>query len=163
MADAAEAPVPCRVVGVEHRIEVRPVAEVGVRDDPAHHRALAAFGLAGDEGGLTDRREGVADAAVVGRAALDEHGVDDVVPAAEIGFEICQPIWERASDRPEMVMRIDDRCIGIDDVFDHGVEPLLASGRRRSGTHLGEPTPAPMSRLQPASVAVLGATFIARG
>jgi hypothetical protein len=60
----------------------------------------------------------------VHRAAIDIDGGDDVVARGDVGGHLLDQIAMAAI--PEMMMRIDDRPRGIDDLFLILREPVLA-------------------------------------
>ncbi len=131
VTDAAQSTVGRVRVGGEGLVEMVGIGEVDVRDDPTHHLAVRRFGRRRDEHGLTDRSQMLGPVAPVVRVALDEDRVDDVVPRRQVGLEFGQPVRQRAALRPEVVVRIDDRQIGVDHVLDHRCQPLLGSGLHR--------------------------------
>ena len=137
MADPAKATVARRDVGIEHGIEMRRITQVGVGDDAPHHLTSATFGFACDEHGLSHRRERSVGAAVVRRPTFDEDRVDHVVSAAEVCLEVGESVRHRPSRRPQMVVGVDDRRVGVDDRLDQRVEPFLRGGfvTRCSGHH----------------------------
>ena len=149
MADAAEQALAGLVMGVEHLVQVIVVAQVGVGDDAADQPVGVAERLAGDEPGLPEWRPVVRVVAVVRGMALDEHGADHTVTATDgIGVQLLQPVGERATRRPEVVVRVDDAPAGVDDLLIDEVEPLLGHrfGHARclaSAKHLSRRGPAP--------------------
>jgi hypothetical protein len=69
----------------------------------------------------------------VGRTTLDEHRRFDAMAAVDIGFEFGQPVRQRAAFGPQVVVRIDDRRVGVDHLLGHLVEPGLRPGDRAAG------------------------------
>ena len=83
-------------------------------------RAVAAAGAhrrdAIGELDLADRAQRFGPAGAVHRAAVDIDGGDDVVAGCDVGGHLLDHVAQAAAV-PEMVMRIDDRPRGIDDLF----------------------------------------------
>ena len=91
-----------------------------------------------DELDLTHRLQRRIGPGPVERAAFHEHGADNVVAAVRIGMECIERVVRRRNQRldkrmqrlrehadqraqvPQMVVRIDDRQIGFDDLFSNG-------------------------------------------
>jgi hypothetical protein len=64
---------------------------------------------------------------------LNEDGLDDVVP----GVDICQQFVEQLATArmvPEMMVRVDDRQIGPEDLLGELTEPIGIGQRARIGT-----------------------------
>ena len=90
---------------------------------PYWPEALCAA-LAVHELDLADRLHLVRSAGAEHRLAFEEHRRDDVVAAAEVGQQLGQEIEAARRRVPEMMVRIDDRQLGLE---------------RRLGRPLGEP------------------------
>ena len=126
MADAAEARAH-RHVRVEHLADGRAELQVGVADDAragAHLAVVAARALrrdAGDELRLTDRPQRLRPVAAIHRAALNEDGLAHI----EVGRVFKQLVEKvaRAREVPQVVVRIDDRQVGLNRRFVRRREP----------------------------------------
>src|SRR6516162_1672020 len=59
----------------------------------------------------------------IARTSLDEHGRDDVVPRVDVGQEFVEQI-AAARVLPEMMVRVDDRQIGLEDLLGQLLEPF---------------------------------------
>ncbi|MHC2496959.1 hypothetical protein ACVI8K_003875 [Bradyrhizobium barranii subsp. barranii] len=86
--------------------------------------ACAHGGDAVGELDFADRPECLRPVCAIHRTAVDIDGGDDVVPGGDIGRHLLDQIALPAI--PEMVMRIDDRPQGIDDLLLILREPVLA-------------------------------------
>ena len=65
---------------------------------------------------LADRAERLRPVRAIHRAAIDIDGGDDVVAGGDVGGHLLDHVAQPAAV-PEMVMRIDDRAGGVDDLF----------------------------------------------
>ena len=131
MAHAAKPAAAGAHMRQQYRLD--PVAEgqIGVADDAGRDPGLAVIargahrGDAGDELGLADRPHLGGAVRAVHRMAFDEHGGDDVVAAVEVGQQFVEQIAVPAA-QPQMMVRVDDRQIGIEDRLRRGRgEPCL--------------------------------------
>ncbi len=127
IADPAEEPASGCDVRVEDLVEVRQ-PEVGLADQSGD-QAAAALGRVRDELGLADRREIRRSGGAVGGVALHEHRLLDPVPTPHVGEQGVQLVREHAPARPQMMVRVDDALIGVDDVFDDQRAPRIRTGR----------------------------------
>ena len=110
-----------------------PMPQIDIADDAgdAARRAVFARGAhrrdAGDELGLAERFQLLRAVGAVHLAAFHEAGRDDVVAAAEIGQQILEQVAV-ARPVPQMMVRIDDRQIGFEDLLAALVEPIRPHG-----------------------------------
>ncbi len=148
VADAAQSAARRLEMRIEHVVQAR-VRQVGVRDDATHHGPRRSLRLRGHELGLADGGEPLVPAGAVPRSALHEDRVDHVVPVTDVREQLVEAVRQRTTLGPQMVVRIDDRRVRIDDVLDDRIEPFLAPWKRRGVTHLDEPSQAPIRRSQP--------------
>ena len=128
---------------------LRAVAEqqIDVADDAGADRGLAVAAARGHrrhaigELDLADGPERLRAVRAVHRAAIDIDGGDDVVAGGDVGRHLLDHVAQAAAV-PEMVMRIDDRAGGIDDLLGVlrqpvfawiGVEPALGGGCSADG------------------------------
>ena len=143
MADATKETGTSVDVGVEHIVE-RCRSQVGGGDDAGDRRPVRipveqVGGRCDDEPGFADRGHRIGVSVRVAGAALDEHGLHDVVARAVVGHEFVDAVGERQSWRPEVVVWVDDRAGRIDRLFRGGVEPVRGH-RNRHGGHGRTPT-----------------------
>jgi transposase len=83
--------------------------------------------------GLTDRAEFIGPIGAIHCDALDEDGRDDVIAAVHICKQVIEEIARaEAWSVPQVVMRIDDRQIGFEDLLIPAVEPVLAHGQNHA-------------------------------
>ncbi len=130
MAHAAKAAAAGPQLRQQHRLD--PVAErqIGIADDAGGDPGLAVIARrahrrdAGDEVGLADRAHLGRAIRPVHRAAFLEHGRDNVMAGVEVGEQFVEQIGVVAA-LPQMMVRIDDRQVGIED--------RLGRGRRQPG------------------------------
>ena len=107
------------------------VAQIDMADDAgadfggAVAAGCAHRGDAVDEFGFADRPEGFGAAGAVHRAALHEHGRNDVVAAVGVGEQVVEHVGP-VRPLPQMVVRIDDRQGGVEDLFHAAGEPVVA-------------------------------------
>ena len=99
--------------------------------DDARDQSAAALGLGGDPLGLSHGRERGRAVGAVGGAALHEHGAFDPVPAADVGEQVGEAVRERSAG-PQVMVRIDDAPLGIDDRLVHERTPLVGARPRRA-------------------------------
>ena len=117
----------------KHRLDAVAQRQIRVADDAGADLGLAvdAAGAHGgdavDELGLADRAQLFGAVGAIHRAGLHEDGRDDVVAAVGVGQQLVEQIAP-AGSIPEMVMRIDDRQVGLEDRLVAPVEPILADG-----------------------------------
>ena len=145
VADAAETVAAGVDMGFEDAIDGGAEAQVGVADDAgadaagAVDAAGAHGGGAVDEFGFADGAEVLGAIGLVEGAGLDEDGGDDVVSARDIGEQVMRHVAPVRAV-PQMVVRVDDRQGGVDDVLVEEIEPVLAhreigAGRRWGAAH----------------------------
>ena len=109
---------------------------------PAMHRVLpylpgsAHRRDAVDEFGLAERLQLLRAVGAVHLAAFLKTGRGDVVAAADIGQQILEQIAV-AGPVPHVMVRVDDRQIGLDDLLAPAVEPILADRRVAAGRDRG--------------------------
>lgn len=122
------------LVRVEHRVE-RILAQVGESHD-ARAGTGRPIGAGGGELrdqvhhlGLAHRPKRLRPVRRLHPAALQEHGGDDVVAGRQIRDEFVEQVTALRAVMPEVVMRIDDRQSGLDDVLMHLREPVGPHGR----------------------------------
>ena len=135
VADAAKAPAADREFGFQHIAHARADGQVGVADDRLGDAAGAIIARrahrrdAVDELDLAHRRHLRGAVLAVHRAAFEEDGGDDVVPAADIGQQLGQKIAAALRRIPEMMVRVDDRQIRL--------QRRLARPLRQPGLQVG--------------------------
>ena len=94
-------------------------------DDAADDLTVRALRLAGDELGLADRRELVVLSGRRRRRTRRTRSLDDVCPSLGVGVQVGEAVGQRPAGRPQVMVRVDDRRIGVDDLLDDDVEPRL--------------------------------------
>ncbi len=144
----------CGDVRAQHVLDAF-MAEVDMADDAGAgaHLAIDAArrhrGDAVDELGLADRPQRVGPVGAVHRAAFHVDGADHLVAAVEIGQQLVEQIARDVADDvheavlgrrqvlqdrrrpvPQMMMRVDDRQVGLEDGLGHVISP-----RRSGGSH----------------------------
>ena len=134
MADAAEQPAPCRLVGRQRLDQQGAAPQVGMAHDAGDLGAAATVtagaGQAGDEVGFADRFQMLGAVFAVSRPAFDEHGLDDVVAGAGVGPQVGQQVARTAAHRgPQVVVGVDDGPVGVDRRFARQVQPGGAAGK----------------------------------
>ena len=85
------------------------------------------------EFGLADGFQAVGTVLAVAGAALDEHGLLDVVPGARVRPQVLQQVGRppgQMARRPQVVVGIDDRPFGFYDLLGDLGEPGLGAGGR---------------------------------
>ncbi len=142
MPNPAEAAVAGCDLRLQHGFRAVAEQEIDVADDAGADRGLAVPAARGHrrdavgEFDLADRTERLRSTRAVHRAAIDIDGRDDVVARRDVGRHLLDHVAQPATI-PEMVMRVDDRTLGIDDFFRVlrkpvfawiGVEPALRGG-----------------------------------
>ena len=85
-------------------------------------RRSPSSAIAADELAFADRPHLLGTAGAIARAALDEHGRDDVVAGVDVGQELVEQI-AAARVIPQMMVRVDDRQIGIENLLGELAEP----------------------------------------
>ena len=120
LADAAKPSAGRSDLAFEHPIDIRQ-PQIGEADDAGANLGLAAAPVAllgdrSDELAFADRAQFLGTAGAIARTALDEHARDDVVARAHIGQQFVEQI-AAARVIPEMMVRVDDRQIGLDDLL----------------------------------------------
>src|SRR4051794_27794561 len=153
MPNAAEAAVAGNNLRFQHRPGAVAEQEIDVADDAGADRGLAvsaARGHRGDAVGeldLADRAERLRAVRAVHRAAIDIDGGDDVMAGGDVGNYLLDQIAQSTAV-PEMMMRIDDRARGVDDLFGMlrqpvfariGIKPAGRSGRRADSHEVSLP------------------------
>ena len=138
-------PPPARICASSTSPRAAAEAKIDVTDDAgADFRVAVAAGRAHrgdavDELGFADRAEFLGPAGAMHRAALHEHGADDVMAAVGVRQQIIEhvaPAWPF----PQMMVRIDDRQRRLQDRFGPPREPVVAdrqigAGLARGGAH----------------------------
>ena len=131
MPDAAEAAIAGGDFRFQHGPRRLAQQEIDVADDAGADRgrtvaaACAHRSRAIGEFNFAHGAQGLRSAGAVHRAGLDIDGRDDVVAGGDVGGDILDQI-ALAAAIPEMMMRVDDRARGIDDLFRALGEPVLA-------------------------------------
>ncbi len=131
MANAAEAPAAGAIERRQHRLDaaaehqVRMANDARAGADVAVDAARRHGGDAVDELDLADRLHLVRPVGAQHRARLHEHGGDDVVAAVGIGEQVVEQIAP-ARAIPQMMVRIDDRQIGLEDRLGAARKPVVA-------------------------------------
>ncbi len=124
---------------LQHPLDRRAEREVGVADD-----AGADLGLAVGPGGghrrntigeldLADRLQLGGTFGAIHREPFQVHRRGDVVAAAGVSEQLGQEIAAGLGPVDQVMMRVDDRQIGLDDLFAAAVEPVLANRKVRAG------------------------------
>jgi len=126
LADAAKPPTGRDDLPFKHRFDIEQ-PQIGEADDAGANFGLAAapvalIGNRPDELAFADRAHFLGTAGPIARTTLDEHGRDDVVPRVDVGQEFVEQI-AAARVIPEMMVRIDDRQIGPEDLLGQLAEP----------------------------------------
>src|SRR6267142_1679016 len=132
--DAAKAPTGGSDVLFEHRIDISAQAQVGKPDDSRVDAAarLSPRRFLADGGNspcFSDRAQVIRPFGAIPVAALNENGCLDVVAAVEISKQIIEEVAV-AGDLPEVMVGIDDRQRGIDDLLAQPRQPPSVDGRR---------------------------------
>ena len=131
MPDAAEAAVAGDDFGFQHRLGAVAEQQIDVADDAGADRGLAVAAAGGHrrdavgEFDLADRAERFRPVGAVHRAAIDIDGGDDVVAGGDVGRHLLDHVAQAAAV-PEMMMRIDDRARGVDDLLGMLRKPVFA-------------------------------------
>ena len=139
IADTAKAPAGRLDVRIEGVVEMCAIGQVDMPDDAGNGRPVRVLRgepiRAGcDEFGLTDASQVGGAFGAIRSVALHEQRGNDVMAARGIGRELGRTVEQRSADRPQMVVRVHDRSLGIDDRLDDLVEPsLIAFGDRLVG------------------------------
>ena len=146
LPDAREAPAAGDHVTFQQRL--RAVAEHQI--DPAHHARADARGAkrsagshgrhAGDEFGFAERLFFLGPGGAIHRVAFLEHRRDHVVAAGEVGQQFRHQIDVPVA-RPQMMVRIDDRQIRVQDGFGVPVQPVLVDLAGEAAGGLGHTRP----------------------
>ena len=148
MPDAAEPSAAGADMRLQHRPHARPKPQVGMADDAGADLRLAVATRGAhrrdaiDELGLADRPHLLRPARAMHRAALHEHRGDDVVATVGVGQQIVEHVAP-ARPFPQMMVRIDDRQLGLEDRLGPPREPVVAhrqigaAGRLRGRAHGG--------------------------
>ena len=129
MADALEPPAAGRGMGFQGFVDRVPQQAIGLTDDPRAGAKGAVFaGLAlrrhgGHEFGFAYRLQRLRPVLAIGGAALNEHRRFHVVPGGHVGHEVFQQIPVRPRF-PKMMMRIDDRLLGIENLLPQHRQPI---------------------------------------
>jgi hypothetical protein len=96
LAHAAKSAAGRRDLPFEHRIDIRQ-PQIGKADDAGANPGFAAtpvalLGYRPNELAFADRAHFLGTAGAIARAALDEHGRDDVVPGADVRQQLVEQI-----------------------------------------------------------------------
>ena len=131
MADAAEAAAPGGNLSLEHGLGRIAEQKVDVADNAIADQRLAiasARGHRGDAIGefhLANRAERLRARGAVHRTAIDIDRGDDVMAGGDVVGQFLDHVAQTAAI-PQMMMRVDDRPRGVDDLFGVLGEPVLA-------------------------------------
>ncbi len=131
VADAAEPIAAGADMRLKHRLHPGAQQQVRVTDNAGAdaRRAVDAAGAHGsdavDELGLPDRLHVVRAGGAMKRARLHEHRGSDLVPAVQVGEQLRQQIAP-VRPVPQMMVRIDDRQVGLQDRLVPAREPILS-------------------------------------
>ncbi len=131
MPDAAEAAVAGNDLRFQHRLGAVAEQQIDVADDAGADRGLAIAAARGHRRhaigklDLADGPERLGAVRAVHRAAIDIDGGDDVVAGADVGRHLLDHVAQAAAV-PEVVMRVDDRAGGIDDLLGVLRQPVFA-------------------------------------
>ena len=146
VADAAEASRTGGHHRFQHRADGVAQLQVGVADDGGggFRRAVAAGGGLGGDGldifHLTHGPHLLRPVLAILAAHLDEHRGADVVPAANVGGQLGQEVslvrGRFGAGNPEMVVRVADRQVRLQGLFDGLRQPVFAF--RCHVVHLGD-------------------------
>ncbi len=124
MAHPAKAAAAGADVHFEHRLDPLAQGQVGKADDAGGDPGLAVAAAGahrrepGDEFGLADRAQFGRAVGAVHRAAFEKHGRFDVVTGIDVGEQLFEQIAMAGTfgrPIPEMMVRVDDRQIGVED------------------------------------------------
>src|SRR5262249_47350254 len=85
-----------------------------------------------DKLAFADRSHFLGAPGAIARSALDEHGLDDVVPRVDVGQQFVEQI-AAARMIPEMMMRVDDRQIGFENLLAQLAKPCGVGQRAGIG------------------------------
>ncbi len=131
MAHAAEPAVAGADMAQQYRLDAIAQRQIGGADDAAGDPGppviarLAHRRDAGDEFGLADRAHLGRTVGAVHRVAFEKDRGDDVMPGREIGEQLVEQIAVIGA-LPQMMVRIDDRQIGVEHrLRGRGGEPWL--------------------------------------
>ena len=124
ITDSAEHAVRRCDVGVEHLVEVVE-CEVCMADECADRALRVACVLFRNEPGLADGGKVGRGIGVIGRPAFHVDRALDPVAVVHVGEKVLERVTEPRTRAPQVVVRVDDGAIRVDDVLDHEVEPLL--------------------------------------
>jgi hypothetical protein len=136
MTDAAEAVTASSCKGDQDRLDTTPEPQIRVPNNTSAGPGLAAISAGAncsdaiDEFDLADRPHFDRTRIPLHGERLDKHGGDNVVACTCIGQQVVEHIAPTGPD-PEMVMRVDDRQIGLKDRFLPPVKPILARDREQ--------------------------------
>ena len=139
VADAAEAAAAGALVCGEHRLDAVAEGQVRMADDAGRDPdgavgAARAHGRdAVDELGLADRLHLLGPACAMHRARLHVDGRQDVVAGVGVGEEIVEQIAP-VGPIPQMVVRVDDRQLRLEDRLAPALEPVLAAPEGSCGS-----------------------------
>src|ERR1700704_6952653 len=134
MAGAAEAVAAGTNMGRQDRLDASAQRPIGVPDNAGADSDLAV------DSARTHGRDTVDELSLahgphlhgaglaVHRAGLNEHGCDDVVAAVGVGEQLIKQVTP-TGPVPQMVVRIDDRQIGLEDRLLAPIKPNLTDGK----------------------------------
>ena len=138
-ADAAEAAAAGGDLRLQHPLDRRPQRQIGIADDaganpcPAVAAGRAHRRHAIGELDLADRPHLGRTGGAIHRQPFEIDGRRDVMAAADIGQQIRQQIASGLGPIDQMMVRVDDRQIGLDDVLTTAVEPCRPDCQMRAG------------------------------
>ncbi len=141
VADALEAAARDRHVLFEDALGATADAEIDVADDAVDAFRLAVFAAGAhrrdaiDEFGLAQRLQLLRGVGAIHLAAFLKAGRDDIVAATDIVEQVLEQIAV-ARPVPHVMVRVDDRQIGLDDRFAALGEPVRADRRVAAGRDL---------------------------
>src|ERR1019366_6064296 len=138
VADPLEAASSGHDMGQQNRFDAVAQSTIRVADDAGAGTEVATFAVGGDGGdelGFTDRPHFLRTILAIGRAALDEHGGANVVPGSHVLRQFVEQITI-GTCVPQMMLRIDDGLVGIQNVLSQAGEP------RGPDTRMRKPKPA---------------------
>ena len=117
---------------IENFVEVFCIGQIGVANDcrdwrARRHRGSEILGALDDKCSFTDRLQVARAVGQIRRTALHEDRGDNVVAARRVERQLVGAVEERAVRRPQMMVRIDDPTIRIDDRLNDLIKPFLGS------------------------------------
>ncbi len=137
-ADAAKAPATSAQMRLEHGLDLAAQQQVGVADDAGGHpaRPVRAAGAEGcravDELGLAHRAQRGRGVLVVHGVGLDRDGGANVVAGGQVAQHVLHEVAV-AGVIPQVVVGVDDRQLGLEDLLLLQGQPLGPDGKVRGG------------------------------